>query len=72
MASLFDSILGLILNFTAGLSFRGGSAFDLADLGWFQAPRGGCARYPNRFDVDSTQVKICFAAVRFDTISTLF
>ncbi len=50
--------------------FRGGLALDLVVLGRFQAPRGGCHRYSGRFDVNSTL--ICFAAVRFDTISTLF
>ena len=33
-------------------------------------PRGGCARYSGRFDISS--MLICFAAVIFDTISTLF
>ncbi len=50
--------------------FRGGVALDLVDLGWFQAPRGGCDRYSGRFDIHSTL--ICLAAVRLDTISMIF
>jgi hypothetical protein len=42
-------------------------AVDLMDFGWFQAPRGDCARYSGRFDINSKL--ICFAAVRFDIIS---
>ncbi len=38
--------------------------------GGFRLPRGGCARYSGRFDINSTV--ICLAAVRVDTISTLF
>ncbi len=36
--------------------FRGGLAFALVDLGWFQAARGGCDRHSGRFDIHSTLI----------------
>ncbi len=32
--------------------FRGGVAFDLVDVGWFQAPGDGFDRSPNRVDAN--------------------
>ncbi len=49
--------------------FRGGFAFDLVDLGWFEAARVGCDRYSGRFDIHS--MLISFAAVSLATVSTL-
>ena len=50
--------------------FRGGLALDLVDLGWFQAARA----VATDIRADSTLIRreFVFAAVRFDTISTLF
>ncbi len=55
----------------AGMSdFRGGLAFGLVDFGWFQAPPG---RVRPIFDpILHNSTLISFAAVRFETISTLF
>ncbi len=62
-AELGAGLAGLGVNY-------GGWAFDLVDFGWFQAARGGCDRYSGRFDINVTLA--CLAAVRFDTIATLF
>ncbi len=52
------------------LNVRLGWAFDLVDLGRFQAARVGHHRYATRFDTNSTL--ICPMAVSFDIILTLF
>ncbi len=41
-------------------------AFDLVELGWFQAARGGWDRYSGPFDINSALILPCRGQIRHD------